>query len=498
MKHLVHKALHHLYKEEKEKFLRALNQPEAEQNSILQESLHYSRVSGFWNSLDSIQSYSEFVKKIPVTNYSFFQEKIANPGIRRHPQWKRWEPTSGSTQSRKWIPYNRAFLSQLNRASSPWLADLYENHPGIQKGTHYWSLSWLPQDLRKDFGTDDSELFPFWQKIFLKQIFPVPSRLAKTPSMKAFWFATLVYLAGQRDLTMISVWSPTFLLQVVKDLRLQWEAVRRTLETGRWSLYETELSGFRAAWRNDLPILKSPQFLAELWPQLSLISSWDTASSKSFAKELRDLFPQIPLQGKGLWATEAVVTIPFQQKYPLAIRSHFYEFRNLDDEKILPLQKLKVGMHVQPIVSSANGFLRYEIEDVLKVDGFVDQTPSLFFMGRRRGVDMVGEKMDHVLAQKILDRLNEKFEGRFFSLRAYKEPDPHYKLICASRHESEQIENALEECLKEIHHYALALELNQLGRAKVLNFQDETQALQSLSKSTIHGQNKVEPLSCDF
>lgn len=498
MKQLVHRALNHLYKEERDRFLSALHNPEAAQNKVLKEAILNAEKGPFWKSLGSIQNYSEWVQKVPVTNYSFYKDQIDRQEVRSHRHWTRWEPTSGSTQSRKWIPYNQDFLAQLNRASSPWLADLYQRNPGIQKGTHYWSLSWLPQELRKNFETDDSELFPFWQRIFLKKIFPVPSHLAKNSSLEAFWFASLVFLAAQKDLTLVSVWSPTFLLQVVRDLLKNWEVVQETLKQGQWMLFQKELLNVRAPIRKDLPDLGNENFFRLLWPQLSLISCWTSASSKNFVPEIKNYFPNVQIQGKGLWSTEAVVTIPFQDQYPLAINSHYFEFRNLDDLKIIPLHKLREGMSVQPIVSTGNGFLRYEIEDVMKVESFLNLTPSLKFMGRQRAVDMVGEKMDHILAQKIIDELNREFQGKFFSLKASMHPEPHYQLVCSTQESEAKIEQALVQRLKGIHHYALAAELKQLGTARVLNFSDETAAMQSLSKSAIAGQNKIEPLICDF
>jgi hypothetical protein len=41
-------------------------------------------------------------------------------------------------------------------------------------------------------------------------------------------------------------------------------------------------------------------------------------------------YPRCRVQSKGLLATEAVVTIPWRGRYPLAVTSHFFEF--LSDE----------------------------------------------------------------------------------------------------------------------------------------------------------------------
>ena len=494
MQKAVHQVLSGVYQFENRKFRAALQDPQRAQEKVLQESLFHSRNTRFWGErLNSIQNYSQFLKKIPVTHFADYREQINNNSIREDNLWKRWEPTSGSTQARKWIPYNQAFLNQLHRASYPWLASLYEKYPGIKGGTHYWSLSWLPEELRKYAGTDDSELFPLWQRFFLKQIFPIPSYLTRLTSQRAFWFATLVFLAAQKDLRLISVWSPTFLYQVVQDIQKYSSEIQATLRHGHWALFEEELHKVRTPQRSGWQSQGS-YFLKELWPQLSLISCWSSSTSKSFADQIGEMFPDVPLQGKGLWATEGVVTVPYGNQYPLAVNSHFYEFRDLDNDRILTIEKLKTGMHIQPLLTSANGFLRYELDDILQVQDFLGNTPSLHFLGRKRGVDLVGEKMDDFLALQILNRMRLHFQGQFYSLKACLHPKPHYRLICTSETPGPVLEKYLEKFLLEIHHYSLARELRQLDCSQVDNHLNHEDAMKELFKSSIAGQNKIEPL----
>ena len=58
--------------------------------------------------------------------------------------------------------------------------------------------------------------------------------------------------------------------------------------------------------------------------KLTLISSWDTAGATAWAAQLQARIANVAFEGKGLWAT--VVTIPYENQYPLSYQSHFYEF----------------------------------------------------------------------------------------------------------------------------------------------------------------------------
>lgn len=150
------------------------------------------------------------------------------------------------------------------------------------------------------------------------------------------------------------------------------------------------------------------------------MSSWDTAGSKAWAEKLKEKLPNVQFEGKGLWATEGVVTIPYNDQYPLAYQSHFYEFEYLEGEKqgqIVPSWQLKQGDVVSPLITSGNGLLRYCLDDCLKVTGFIEQIPCFEFQGRRFGVDLVGEKLAPETAQQLLSQLNET-ESKAISLLA--------------------------------------------------------------------------------
>ena len=47
-----------------------------------------------------------------------------------------------------------------------------------------------------------------------------------------------------------------------------------------------------------------------IWPRLALISCWTDAAAGQFLPQLRELFPTIEIQPKGLLATEAFVSFP--------------------------------------------------------------------------------------------------------------------------------------------------------------------------------------------
>src|SRR5690606_26604103 len=184
---------------------------------------------------------NKFRQRVAVSAYVDWQpfinrQRTSGSHILTTEDCQRHQPTSGSTSQIKWIPYTPAFLHELGQTISPWVADLYQRFPGIRQGRHYWSLSWVPGELRSAAASvnDDLQLLPWWKRLFMRHTMAVPEQVSLAPSSELSLFASLCYLCASRDLTLMSVWSPTFLLSLLEQLGRQRDAVAQVLEQGQW------------------------------------------------------------------------------------------------------------------------------------------------------------------------------------------------------------------------------------------------------------------------
>jgi len=429
---------------------------------------------------------------------------------------ERYQPTSGSSSKVKWIPYTRGFLDDLDEAVTPWVADLYSTAPRMGRGTHYWSLSWVPSSLRghtSDNINDDRELLSWSKRLAAMLMAPVPSWVAFANTAEESAFATLCFLAAATDLSLMSVWSPTFALQLFETLSTERDAVAQSLEDGRWAKGTLAGNPPRAprvaaklrAWDGEV----TPAFLRQLWPSLALVSSWDTSSSARWAQKLAGLLPHAAFQGKGLWATEGVVTIPYAGRYPLACRSHFYEFVDLQDAQVYFPWELQVGQEVRPLLTTGSGFLRYGLKDRLVVREHLGDTPCFEFLGRMGDVDMVGEKMSPELAEDALRSLEVEGRCRPVSLLPLSggisaelggKARPSYLALCegpAVPADDAERGDRLDRHLRATFHYDLARDLGQLAPARVLTLPDARGLYEALGtdRGMVRGNIKIEPLS---
>lgn len=500
------------------RFLGGINDIESVQKKVLNKIL--SRIDSLQGKPGKELSWQEFQSQVACSNYSDWEQRIKQQkkgqGNLIDSPIIRYQPTSGSTSQVKTIPYTQLFLDELDNAISPWLSSMYGKYPGIKNGVHYWSLSWIPESKRDgefEDTNDDSQLLSPAKRLIAYFSQPVPSMVTGAKTMEDSMFATTVFLASNSHLSMISVWSPTFALGLLDRLSESKDQVAQVLETGQWlnTAQAESLKGVKppqnkrvARLLRSWNAIQSPQFYQTLWPRLALVSSWDTAMSEYWAKELHSRLSFAAFEGKGLWATEGVISIPFKGEYALAYQSHYYEFKDADNGKIYTAWQLKKGQRVIPIVTSGNGFLRYQMNDLMEVESFIGSVPGLVFKGRISGVDMVGEKMSPEMAESTLKTITTSNTCTPITLLAHQTTlfgKPQYIALledsyCQAAYIDEKLSDQLSIELSKNFHYELACDLGQLMPAICIRSNKAKNTYISICKNNgmLEGDIKIEPL----
>lgn len=378
------------------RFRAALRDPEKHQTSLLLRSLRENAGTAFGRQhrFSEIRTVQQFQERVPLATYSDFApwiDRVASgePGVLTRSPVRTLELTSGSSSAAKRIPYTVAMQREIRRAVAPWVFDLYKARPRLALGCAYWSITPIALEeeqaagpVKVGFEEDSEYLGGFWKRL-VDSTLAVPGSVRFAPDVDSFRFATLRHLLRRRDLTVISVWHPSFLTLLMGALPRFWE----------------ELT-------TDLPELRrlGPDDLTRIWPRLGLISCWGDGHAALHLEEVRRAFPGVEIQPKGLLATEGFVTIPFQGAWPLAIRCHFFEFL---DERGQPwlAHEIEPGGVYSVVLTTGGGLYRYRLEDRVTVTGFVGRTPSLRFLGKEGHVsDLRGEKLHESFVAGALER----------------------------------------------------------------------------------------------
>ena len=468
-----------------QRFRRALQRPAEAQADILRRLLAsnldsaYGRAHGF----EKIRSYEQFRERVPVVDYDDVAPWIARivrgeKSVLTCEPITRLVPTSGSTGGRKLIPYTTSFQRELNRAIGPWMVDLCRQHPSVPLGPAYWSISPAlptsnePSAVPIGFDDDSAYLGGVRQRL-VESTFAAPSALRLVRDRDDFRYLTLLCLLRQPDLRLVSVWHPSFFTLLLDALPARWDEWVGDVTNGGCRRAAQFPPAVRAAVaarpqpRRGAELRRvGPADARQLWPRLRVASCWGDAQAALPFGDLQRRLPGVALQSKGLLATEAFVSIPFREKHPLAVTSHFFEFADARGD-VLRAHELRLGASYSIIVTTGGGLWRYRLGDLVEVDGFLGATPSLRFLGRGASVsDVCGEKLAEAFVTRAIAAACSSCgcTPHFAMLAPECDPAGHWSYTLFAEGElPPDLAKRLDAELRANPHYALCRDLSQLG-----------------------------------
>ncbi len=415
----------------------ASRDPARQQAELLRSLLRANGRTSFGidHDFDSIGTVEDFRRAVPVRSHSEIEPWISRiaagePNVLTRDDVVASEETSGTSSGRKLIPYTAASLRAFRAAILPWLSSLARRRPVITRGLAYVAASpvtrtprrlpcGLPVGLPSEGAYLGAELAEA-----LGAVMAVPPPSAHDIEV---WRATTVErLAKCKDLTFISIWSPTFLLELLEALP-----------------------------RNA-------------WPRLDTISMWTDGASAAYAQRVAEHFPGVHIDAKGLLSTESAVTLRIDDEPGCipALMSAFLEFVAADGQCLLS-HDLQTGTTYRVVITTPGGLYRYDTADEVRCVGIVNDLPRLEFVGRAGLVsDLVGEKLTEGFVSGAVAALSEPA-----SLVPQDAPNPHYEIWvdAPDSGNGEGVARCVDDCLRRNVQYAYARDLGQL-RAPVALF----------------------------
>ncbi len=458
--YLVNTLCCRLYKADYKRFAAVASAVEVQEErlkEILSKNMEtvYGRKYGF-TDIDSIKAYQE---KVPLSDYETYRPYIEQlsekeEGLLTMEKIITFEPTSGSTKASKLIPYTKSLKEEFQKGIKPWIYDLYTSYPEIKWGKSYWSIT--PAAGGKQYTKssipigfeEDADYFGTLEKYLMDRVFARPGDIAKETDMERFYTRTVAELLKTRELTLISVWNPTYLLLLLDYLEEHKERLLNELSRSR---------------REEIRQAVYSKDYCKIWPELRVISCWCDAYAATYADKVRELFPNCIVQPKGLLSTESFVTFPFagERGGILSVYSHFFEFIDFNENQIHLVSELETGKEYEVVVTTGGGFYRYRTYDIVKVVGWRQSLPLLVFTGKNDRIsDRFGEKLHEAFVRETVERL---VPGAEFYMVAPRK-DRYVLYIKRDRLPSgEEVDKALRESF----HYDYCRKLGQLKELQI-------------------------------
>jgi hypothetical protein len=402
--------------------------PSSATDEWLKDLLARNAGSEYLSQFGSPRTCEEFLTQVPTATYSDLSGYVAalaegESDVLFAGRPIAYERTGGSSGGSKLIPYSTEGLMDFQRALSPWVKRTM-SRCGDQASV-YFSLSpatRLPELIAGvPVGVSDAQFLGpdlAWE---IGKRFAVPFSTASVSDVSEWRAQTLESLRGASGLELISVWSPTFLLRLLKDL-------------------------------------PDPR---QIWPNLKIVSCWDSGPSSRYAAILAEKLPHARIEPKGLLSTETVTTVPNSAGQPVLSKFGFYEF--LQGSEGFLQSELAIDETYELVVTTASGLYRYRTGDLVRYSGRdAANAPILEFVASALSCcDLVGEKLTEAFVSRCIAHLPTS---------ALLIPDvehPGYVLVSDNLLDSASV-SRVEKALQDNPQYAYARKLEQLSPLRAI------------------------------
>lgn len=404
-------------------FERATRNPMRSQEAVLLEYLsrnkdtEYGRRYNF-SAVKSIRDYQTFVPMSDSETMRPYIDRMLNgeSGVLTKDKPVFFGLTSGTTGHPKYIP-----VTEFSRAKKAEVADLWayyisRDHPSIVDGKILAIISPEVEGVTScgvPYGAESGHGYRNLPRP-VKHLYALPYEVFDIKDYNSRYYAIL-RIGMEQDVTTIATLNPSTIALLCERINGWQEAIIRDIAAGTLDrdldMDERAKSAIvrrlkpnpkRASELRSLLDKKGRLLPVDFWPNMRLIECWKGGTVKLYLKELPQYFGNVPVRDFGCLSTEARSSIPMSDHGAggvLAIETNFYEFVPKEDmgrrtKRFLLADQLEKWKEYFLIVTTPGGLYRYNMDDIIAVDGFFNSTPMIEFIQKGlNAVSVTGEKI---------------------------------------------------------------------------------------------------------
>lgn len=385
----------------------------------------YGREHGFADILQAktdTELYARYQQAVKPNDYEDLRpyvekhkhgaESILFPG-----QPVMYATTSGTTSEPKWIPITTEYLNNVyGKMTKVWLFNFIKNRPKVYAGKIVSIVGKVKEGEAPD-GTFYGSVSGVTQRDcpkFVKKLYASPASVFSIEDYTARYY-TLMRMGIERNVTLIVTANPSTIVEMQNNVNEFYDDYCNDIEHGTLNA-----SLNIPQWiRDDIqPYLKpNPERAAELralkakygtvlpkhyWRDLQILNTWKCGNTKVYLDKFDGSFPEGMLhQEFGYFSSECRFGLVLDDTNNTVLFPHFhyYEFiaeEDLDNPnpRFLQLHELQKGKRYCPFVTTMAGLYRYNMNDLVEVGEFFEQTPTVHMIQKVNGiVTITGEKL---------------------------------------------------------------------------------------------------------
>ena len=446
------------------RFLNDLDNVEAVQQRVLTRALAVVSDSDFGrrHSLRSVRSADDLKRAIPLLNYDDLRpyiDRVAagdnaallSPGQRI----LMFATSSGTTAEPKRIPVTPAFVDDYRRGWNTFGLKMLADHPRA-------ILRSILQSTSRHDSTSTSAGIPcgsitgllaLMQKGIVRRFYVGTTEVAHLDSPVARYY-TLMRLGIVRDIGFAVTASPATLIQMARTVDEHSETLIRDVRDGTLSDQIVGEPALRRALSAKLtPNRTRADELERLRAQhgglrprdywrIEFLACWTGGTMGHYLERLGDWWGPLPVRDIGLLASEGRVSLPLDDGTPcgaLDVTSAVFEFIPVEqaddaDPPTLPIAQLEPGRDYAVVLTNTAALVRYRLNDVIRVRGWLRGAPLIEFLSRAgRVASVAGEKLTEHQVTAAVQAARQAFglpEFDYLVAPCWHEP-PFYRLTCS-------------------------------------------------------------------
>ena len=325
--------------------------------------------------------------------------------------------TSGTTSEPKWIPITKEYLNNVyGKMTKVWLFNFIKNRPKVYAGKIVSIVGKVKEGEAPD-GTFYGSVSGVTQRDcpkFVKKLYASPASVFAIEDYTARYY-TLMRMGIERNVTLIVTANPSTIVEMQNNVNEFYDDYCNDIEHGTLNASLNIPQWIRddiqpylkpnPARANELRALKAKygtMLPKHYWRDLQILNTWKCGNTKVYLDKFADSFPEGMLhQEFGYFSSEGRFGLVLDDTNNTVLFPHFhyYEFIAEDDldnpnPRFLQLHELQKGKRYCPYVTTMAGLYRYNMNDLVEVGDFFEQTPTVHMIQKVNGiVTITGEKL---------------------------------------------------------------------------------------------------------
>lgn len=401
------------------KLMRFSKSPVKAQKKLLKEILEANKGSkfGLAHKFSSIGSAHDYAQACPIQSYDSLEPYMNDPigqGLTAH-NAVFYQVTSGTTGASKYLPVTKAGLHNDKTLQNMVALARYLDNPCTYTGKMFAIVSPAIEgymDSGIPYGSA-SGLTYMNMPYIARSKYVVPYPVFEIEDYHIKYQLIALFALSESRVSVVATANPSTLVRLLEIVNQNVDPLLRSLELGIMSFPGVEPSLLqnlrtyfkpdkkRAAYLKGVLTANSRLSYEDIWPHLQQLVTWTGGSCGIALSSLRrDLPESADIVEMGYLASEVRGTLTLGHDTGLpTFMNTFYEFIERDDweadrQNILLLDQLETGKQYYVIVTTVNGLYRYFMNDIIEVDGFYKQCPTIRFLQKGKGAtNITGEKL---------------------------------------------------------------------------------------------------------